>query len=55
MTGLSVLAVIVVLGILSLAFKENRDAKTIFNIVGWGLFVIIAFAAMVFASLFGLN
>ena len=55
MTGFGIFAILVILGILSLCFKENRDAKHIFNVVGWAFFGIIAFAAMVFASMMGLG
>ena len=55
MVSFGLFAVLVILGIFSLCFKENRDAKHVFNVIGWALFGIIAFAAMVFTSMLGLG
>jgi hypothetical protein len=55
MLSFCILVIIVFLGIVSLLFKQNRDSKHIFNVIGWTFFVIIVFAAMVVVKMVGLG
>jgi uncharacterized membrane protein SirB2 len=52
---LVVIAILVVIGFVSLLSKENRsDKKFVWNLFGWALFVVIAIVAIVFDKIMDL-